>query len=956
MLSLIFKDKGTSYHNKITESNYWASKKEFSYIASDPETAVTLVEKTINFVQQYASEFEWFDLNSLRNADKKNLAEFVWLLVTPLEIQLEKEGVLQKYGISQDLHPTKNELDRFKKYFRNREKIGSRFFYTWGGDWTKIFSFGFQLFRLPLGPIGRIAGNIPFVSLLFFIAWVQAAILDWVFLLLPYFIFIQLSKLPRDYYDSDLLIGPYVYGNIPELKNDLRKLVVNDRPNSNAYESALWAIFMREKLLEIIRKQRNDQIEYLDEAINKDDLTIEKSKVQSDELIEKSIIDQSSHIALFLDFSKDEIFSSDKEVILTFIIMINEDYANDSFLAEWIDKHVTHAEILGAKLQQKVKEIPDHVIDQMNALFTQYSREAHDSEKSLYARLTDSDFSEELNVFLRKNNIDWMDIYDEVMGQFVKDLYYQIRPATANESSSIPQSNSLINAPADELISDSTQRRADVGGGEKSQTVDKVSYKNQNVSILDKIKAQWKSFPKTKTPLVIAGSLLSVVIITSFFIFSGEVPTTNFTKGSTQGESFASVAMPLADNPVNKDNEVSKPVNFSVSSAVIAKQLDVNLEPQLIANSFPSETRPLYYYFIYNGSISDRILEAQIFQNETLHSSYQQQDFQYSSNAAWLAIDSNLSPGDWLVRLYSDNKLVNIIRFSILSNVLAESSNVANKEKEQTVIFFSTPQVVPVISKAEKVEEPVKEFGGNGPEPIAELTHTQNQADLGENRHSGPPEDLGEEVNAATVTLSNITTKDKYTDSQPTSLSQEHARLFVLPMPRNSRVRILNIKPKYHDGIELPGGDYHLEISATGHQTTKKWISIKQGEIKHLSFELTPHAKQAVDITGSGDSELDILLAMIESSDTEEMKTAAKILASNYYNNNFALDRAEQVLLANYESSSNSWTSNDALSYLCKMLGASKQHRFLETLMLVGHHGNSFILMWHAQWSASALD
>ena len=149
MLSLIFKDKGTSYHNKITESNYWASKKE---------------------------------------------------------------------------------LDRFEKYFRNREKIGSRFFYTWGGDWTKIFSFGFQLFRLPLGPIGIIAEKIPFVALLFFIAWVHAAILDWVFLLLPYFIFIQLSKLPRDDDDSDLLIGPYVYGNIPELKNDLRKLVVNDRP------------------------------------------------------------------------------------------------------------------------------------------------------------------------------------------------------------------------------------------------------------------------------------------------------------------------------------------------------------------------------------------------------------------------------------------------------------------------------------------------------------------------------------------------------------------------------------------------------------------------------------------------------------------------------------------------------------------------------------------------------
>jgi len=890
VLSLIFKDKGSSYHNKITESNYWASKKEFSDIAAAPEAAETIVEETINFVQQYACEFDWFDLNSLRNADKKNLAEFVWLLVTPFEIQLEKEGVLEKYGISQDLHPTQNEIDLFEKYFRNREKIGSRFFFTWGGDWTKIFSCGFQLFRLPVGPI---------------------------------------NKLPRDYYDSDLLIGPYIHDKIPELKDDLRRLIVNDLPNSNAYDSALWAVFMREKLLEIIRKQRNDQIEYLDEGINKEDLIIENSEVQSDGILEKSIIDQNSAIALFLDFSKDEKFSSDKEVILTFIILVNEDYANDSFLAEWIDKHIAYAETLGSKLQQKVKEIPDHIIDQMNTLFLQYSREAHNSERSLYSRLTDSAFSKELNVFLRKKNSDWMEVYGEVMSLFVKDLYRQIQPATADSDSD-----------------------------DKSQTVSRVSYKNQIVAILDKLKGQWTSSPKTKTPLVIAGSLLSAVIIISFLIFLGEVPAINDMKESTQGEPFASLAKPLAYNPANKYNEVSKPVSFSVSSAVMAKKLDLNFEPQLVANSFPSETSPLYYYFIYNGSISDRILEAQIYQNDTLHSSYQQQDFQYSSNAAWLAIDSSLSPGEWLVRLYSDNKLVNIIPFSILSNALAEPSRIdkEEKQKKQTVTLFPTPQAEPVISKAEKVEEPVKDSGENGPEPIAGLTHTQKQVELVENRHTGPLKNLGEEVAAGNSAVPNVTTRNKKADSQPILLSQKNAKLFVFPMPLNSRIRILNIKPKYNYGIELPAGDYHLEISATGHQAIKKWISIKQGENKHLSFELTPDAKQAVEISGSGDSELDILLALIESSDAEEMRTAAKILASNYNNNNFALDKAEQVLLANYESSSNSWTSNDALSYLCKMLGASKQQRFLETLMLVGQHGNSFILMWHAQWSASALD
>ena len=252
--------------------------------------------------------------------------------------------------------------------------------------------------------------------------------------------------------------------------------------------------------------------------------------------------------------------------------------------------------------------------------------------------------------------------------------------------------------------------------------------------------------------------------------------------------------------------------------------------------------------------------------------------------------------------------------------------------------------------------ESIKVIEKNGFELIAELFHTQEQTQTGEDRHSGPPESFGKDGQAVTPTVANVAPRSQKTGSLPMSLAQKDGRLFVHPMPLNSRIRILNINPKYNYGIELPQGDYHLEISATGHQTIKKWISIKQGENKHLSFELTPDAKQAVEITGSGDSELDILLTMIESSDVEEMRTAAKILASNYYDNNFALDKAEQVLLANYESSSNSWTSNDALSYLCKMLGASKQQRFQETLMLVGHHGNSFILMWHAQWSASALD
>jgi len=55
-------------------------------------------------------------------------------------------------------------------------------------------------------------------------------------------------------------------------------------------------------------------------------------------------------------------------------------------------------------------------------------------------------------------------------------------------------------------------------------------------------------------------------------------------------------------------------------------------------------------------------------------------------------------------------------------------------------------------------------------------------------------------------------------------------------IPSNAKVRILNIKPKYYDGIKLKKGKYHLEISKNGYRTINKWITLKQNE--NFNFEL----------------------------------------------------------------------------------------------------------------------
>ncbi|PUA30311.1 MAG: hypothetical protein B0W54_07335 [Cellvibrio sp. 79] len=50
--------------------------------------------------------------------------------------------------------------------------------------------------------------------------------------------------------------------------------------------------------------------------------------------------------------------------------------------------------------------------------------------------------------------------------------------------------------------------------------------------------------------------------------------------------------------------------------------------------------------------------------------------------------------------------------------------------------------------------------------------------------------------------------------------------LTVNPIPKEARVRILNIREKYAPGIELPAGVYHLEISHPGFGTKKKWVRL----------------------------------------------------------------------------------------------------------------------------------
>ena len=62
------------------------------------------------------------------------------------------------------------------------------------------------------------------------------------------------------------------------------------------------------------------------------------------------------------------------------------------------------------------------------------------------------------------------------------------------------------------------------------------------------------------------------------------------------------------------------------------------------------------------------------------------------------------------------------------------------------------------------------------------------------------------------------------------------SKLFVKPEPVDARVRILNIEPKFYQGIELDPGKYHIEVSSDGYTTKKMWVALTTDEDKNIDI------------------------------------------------------------------------------------------------------------------------
>jgi hypothetical protein len=81
-------------------------------------------------------------------------------------------------------------------------------------------------------------------------------------------------------------------------------------------------------------------------------------------------------------------------------------------------------------------------------------------------------------------------------------------------------------------------------------------------------------------------------------------------------------------------------------------------------------------------------------------------------------------------------------------------------------------------------------------------------------------------------------------DSPVKPARHNKGHLYVRTKPKNATIRILNIRSKFYQGIELNPGKYHLEVAANGYVTHKAWIRLAVEEDKSLDIYLKPLEKQ----------------------------------------------------------------------------------------------------------------
>ncbi len=179
------------------------------------------------------------------------------------------------------------------------------------------------------------------------------------------------------------------------------------------------------------------------------------------------------------------------------------------------------------------------------------------------------------------------------------------------------------------------------------------------------------------------------------------------------------------------------------------------------------------------------------------------------------------------------------------------------------------------------------------------------------------------------------------------------ASLTINTRPQNATVRILNIGPRYHRGMVLKPGSYHVEVSAPGYKTKKRWINVKRNKDETILFDLvrndtrkqrkhnriatqpaTPTYSPAKADRRSLTARQATFINMLNSPSIRENRDAAKRIVRARLSDTVVLDTVERLLLRKFRTS-NTRNQVDTMAWYCKALGASGVKKYRATLKMV---------------------
>jgi TolB-like protein len=163
--------------------------------------------------------------------------------------------------------------------------------------------------------------------------------------------------------------------------------------------------------------------------------------------------------------------------------------------------------------------------------------------------------------------------------------------------------------------------------------------------------------------------------------------------------------------------------------------------------------------------------------------------------------------------------------------------------------------------------------------------------------------------------------------SEPVLTKSNQGRLYINTEPKNARVRILNINPKYVQGMKLDSGSYHVEVSAPGYGKKSEWIILKEGEEKTIFTQIEKSsAQKPAPVSAPAPAPKMVeenpqvlrLIEMLQSSDPIYKRSAAKNIYKSYRHHPGVLEAVNTELLNGYKKNAGNKYYVDAMSWLKK--------------------------------------